>query len=54
VVRGLAVATAGHAAFNLLVLAFQNVHLLYPTLLLVGLALIVFIDFERLKPLQPR
>lgn len=54
VAQGLLAATAGHAAFNLLVLAFQDIHLLYPTLLLVGLAFIVFIDFERLKPLQPR
>ncbi|MDO8470345.1 MAG: PrsW family glutamic-type intramembrane protease [bacterium] len=50
VLGGIIFATALHAAFNLLVLAFQKEHLFYPTVLLILVAAIVFRDFESLKP----
>ena len=45
---GLIIATALHAAFNFLVLQFQD-RIIYPILLLVIVAFFVFNDFERLK-----
>ena len=51
VLGGIVFATAAHAAFNLLVLAFQKEHLFYPTIFLILVAGVVFRDFESLKPL---
>lgn len=50
VLGGIAFATALHAAFNLLVLEFQDIHLAYPTLFLIVVSLVIFRDFESLKP----
>jgi len=46
---GLALASLIHAFFNYLVLQFQDITLLYPTILLIVAAFFVFVDFEKLK-----
>ncbi|MEK7513014.1 MAG: PrsW family glutamic-type intramembrane protease, partial [Patescibacteria group bacterium] len=46
---GLLFATVAHVLFNYLVLKFQNQNLLYPSLLLIGIAFFVIEDFERLR-----
>lgn len=49
IVKGIAVATLVHGAFNYLILKFQNSSLLYASILLIVAAFFVFQDFEKLK-----
>ncbi len=51
---GLLLGTAVHAAFNYLVLKFQDTNLIYPSLILIAAAFFTFIDFEKLKIMPPR
>lgn len=46
---GLTIATGVHALFNVLVLQFQSEALIYPSALLLVIAIVVLDDFDRLK-----
>lgn len=46
---GIVLATAAHTVFNYLILRFQDINLLYPSLFLVAAAFFILNDFEKLK-----
>lgn len=46
---GLIIAVLIHAAFNLLILRFENTSLFYPSLFLLIIAFFIFADFEKIK-----